>query len=233
MPPSRTVATTHVAEYAQAVLQTLATEPKDIPFAMLWHGLRECSSFPLSFVKQQLTFHCLPSVDPARKESIQLDLSGVIGAPEDHPSVPSTVFLRLNAAGEPEIDEFKRGNLSIGGRRLLGSAGTAIGSVGGSGRFSPGSSAGAGVTTSTSPLGPGSFDGATTKSSSSEGGTFTSWEESCPWPLAKALLTGQPVFVPDCRKHLVGFEVRGWDVQAESAVVIPCEFLTAHSWGGD
>ena len=46
---------------------------------------------------------------------------------------------------------------------------------------------------------------------------------TCPWPIAEAVSTREPVFVADCRDLAEGFESRGWG-ETESAIVIPREF---------
>lgn len=196
---------TTINEYAEAVIASLALNPKDLPFAALYVS---DATVPTVNVSQGPTL------------SSRLHLMGRLGIPKGNSSLPDTLSIVLD---QPASAVSTRGSISTIDRSNSGTNSATTTSGASHSRSFPHIAA---VERRPSLRPPESLqDGESEAESSSARSTISilSNGSPTPWPIRQAFLTNEAIIVDNCSDLVQGFEVRGFDELPSRAIVVPSE----------
>lgn len=197
-------------EFDTAVLDILASNPRDVPFASLYHvevDQQEKKASPVHFSGRA---NVLSPQHDEEVKNVTLHLAGQVGVPDKHPSSPTIVKLSLSkraprdsrtslnpfshgVAGSPTMS-IMSGLSSIPRPKLSRSESPSVTSENGS----------QGASKSYSGTNPTSASKTTTA-----------------WPFKEALQTRRLVLVENCSELIEGYDIKVWDELPNAAVVIP------------
>ncbi|ODN83508.1 hypothetical protein L202_01642 [Cryptococcus amylolentus CBS 6039] len=190
----RTAIARTMEEFDKAVVDILENNPRDAPFAALYHVDQ------IAPVKMQSRGTAAAEVTKHDPNEIHVNVSlvGSVGIPENHPSTPSNVSFPLRHRRRSSTTRFSQGDISSSPALSMHSS-----SVSNTGKANLG----------TFPRPGASFD-----SSKSEGHPAPETES---WPLREALQCRRLVLVEDVTELIKDFNVRVWDELPSAAVVVP------------
>lgn len=199
----QTFACDSLDSFADAVIDSLKSDPHDISNAMLY--LASDSSSVAS--------------NTSAKTTIKLDLVGTIGVPQGHPSAQSELLISIDASASTYG--------SVSGRQSISSIvtpGMPNGLFARKDSVKQEERQIVASSTSIASTAEMTADGNRTSSSRGSMVTVRGGDGSvCPWPIELALTSGKPVFVDDCSSLTKGFEIRSWGELPSTALVIPVE----------
>jgi len=187
-----------MGEFTSAVMDILAGNARDAPFALLYNVEVEHPAADKKDSKSQSGSGTSGSSADSGSKTAQLELLGSIGVPEGHPSAPRRRSIRLGS-------KQRESRVSTVGPFSQG--------VVGSPTMSFVSSISNPVSARSDPVG----GRAGTPDQHSEG-EHTGADH---WPFREALQSKRLVLVEDCASLIEGYPIRVWDELPNSAIVMP------------
>jgi len=207
-------------DFYHAVVESLETDPRDVPFAILYTVNESSRSLCLT-VRLTLPGQVPPRRTKARSKScpssraVRLTRVGTVGVPHDHPSAPSTINVAIPNTSSVEAlmgDDLPTASLNL---LSLSSSGTSM-------RQSLSSQGGSGTHTESCTVSNSSACGSPISTRGTPLPVLPSVShEEIPWSIREAIVTREPVIVADCSSLIQDYPVRVWNELPTSAVVIP------------
>ena len=183
-----------IGEFTSAVMEILAANARDAPFALLYSVDVEQPSAEKKDAKLQSGANGEQGTKIAH-----LEMLGSIGVPEGHPSAPRRLAVRL---GSEQRDSLKPSTVGPFSQGVVGSPTMSF------------------VSTMSNTLSARSdplFARSSTPEQHSEGDVIGADH----WPIREALQSKRLVLVEDCASLIEGYPIRVWDELPNSAIVMP------------
>ncbi|TXT14114.1 uncharacterized protein COLE_00307 [Cutaneotrichosporon oleaginosum] len=182
-----------IKEFNETLLDTLEANPRDAPFALIFHVESTTSNIQPRSVGSRANSLRGPPTSTAR-----LRYGGGVGVPDGHVSAPQTCTVELLPGEQPTSE-------------MMASAFTTL-------EISPSEAGQPASKPNYTPMRRGIFRSDATHESSSVKIEPAPADE---WPLAEALRARRPIIVRDCSRIIKGYSVRVWEELPTSAIVIP------------